>query len=184
MANGYTVAAEKSIAWDTPEKALAALNKATADNRDVAPARLTAGVNVVANGKNYTLKYDGTTYTLKNAEGEDIILDLLNKSAGNVVIGNKATDDQVNTYLRKVFAGKHLLTDEYDFGTGKVTVNGEQFVISKFVIKNGNIEATVNGADVKAVMINSTTVTVTSDKPLDKNVEAVEAMFGGVFQSK
>ena len=180
---GFTVAADKTMKWDTPQKALDALNAATKDNTDIIPQRVLTGTNVIANGKNYTLRYDKTTssYSLKNAEGEDILLDLLDASAGDVIISNVATEQTVDTYLRKVFAGKHLLYGPYDFGTGTVIVDGKNYKVSKFIIENGDVETTINGSDIKIVMTNHTTITVTSDKPLDSNMEAVKAMLQGAY---
>ena len=187
FANGFTVAAEKSMAWNDVDKAMNAMNEITADNISYVPARVLNGTTVVANGKNYTLKYADGTYTLKNEAGVDIMKSLLNKSAGDVVFTQKATAAQVEKQLRNVYAGSAVLAKNgksYDFGTGTVTVDGKKFAVSKFVVVKGNVEAVVNGANVKAEMTAWNTVVVTSDKALDENVKAVEAMLGGAFECK
>ena len=186
-ANGYTVAANKTIAWADADKALAALNEMTADNMSYVPARVLAGTTVVANGKNYTLKFANGTYTLTNEAGVDIMKSLLNKTAGNVVFTQKMTEAEAEKQLRNAYAATAVLAKSgktYDFGNGTITVDGQKFEFSKFAVVNGNVEATVNGANIKAEMTAYNTVVVTSDKALDENVKAVEAMLQGAFECK
>ena len=186
-ANGYTVAANKTIAWDDADTALKALNAITADNMSYVPARVLNGTTVVANGKNYTLKFADGTYTLKNEAGVDIMKSLLNKTAGNVVFTQKMTEAQAEKQFKNAYAATAVLAKNgktYDFGTGTITVDGEKFVVSKFAVVNGDVVATVNGAEIKAVMTAYDTVVVTSNQALDKNVKAVEAMLQGAFTCK
>lgn len=185
--NGYTLTADKTIAWKDADKALKALNEMTADNMSYVPARVLAGTTVVANGKNYTLKYANGTYTLTNEAGVDIMKSLLNKTAGNVVFTQKLTAAQAEKQLRNAYAATAVLAKTgktYDFGAGTITVDGEKFEVSKFAVVAGNIVATVNGAEIKAEMTAYDTVVVTSNQSLDKNVKAVEAMLQGAFTCK
>lgn len=184
---GFTVNATKAVAWDNPKQALNTLNQMTKDNEAIVPTRVLGGVQVVANGKNYILKYDKVTgYSLKatdNAEN-DIILELLSgKTAGDVKIGNSATQEEVERYLAKIGVAKNIFANsKYEFGSGTVTVNNQKYTIKDVVIAAGNVEATVDGAAIKAVLAkDGKTVTVTSDKPLDSNMKAVEALFAGAY---
>ena len=184
--NGYTLTADKTIAWKDADKALKALNEMTKDMGYV-PARLTSGIAVVVNGKNYTLKFANGTYTLTNEADTNIMDKLLDKTAGKVVFAQKLTAAQVEEMLNKTLKAKAVLAVDkrtYDFGAGTITVNGEKFEVSKFAVVAGDIVATVNGAEIKAEMTAYNTVVVTSNQSLDKNVKAVEAMLKGAFECK
>lgn len=186
-ADGYTVTAAKGIKWNDADTALNALNAITKDNISYVPARVLNGTTVIANGKNYTLKFADGTYTLKNEANVDIMKSLLNKTTGDVVFTQKATAAEVEKQLRNIYAASGVLAKngkDYDFGAGNVTVNGKTFVVSKFVVADGNIEAVVNGANIKAEMTEWNTIVVTSNQSLDENIKAVEAMLPGAFQSK
>lgn len=186
LTNGFTVKSSKSIKWTDGNKALSALNNATKDIEKHLPSKIKTGSTVVVNGQSYTLKYTAEGWVLlnKNNQKVDIANKLLSSNVGDVTISNKATADQVKTALEKVYAGKVLLTGPYDFGTGTITVDKQTFVVSKFVVKNGAVEAVIDGANVTIVMDSTTTITVTSDKPLDSIMTAVEAMFNGVYTVK
>lgn len=189
LTEGLEVTGSNSIVWNDAEKTLATLNEATADFADYLPSKIKTGVNVVANGKAYTLKFANGTYSLSNGT-EDIILPLLKGDktvADKVVIANTASEEQVKSNLKKAYDGMAVLGQRnktYDFGSGKVTVDGKVFNVSSFVVKGNKVVAVVDGANVEAYMTSAETVVVTSNKALDDTVKAVEAILGGVFTAK
>ena len=187
--NGFTVKASKSVKWDDGNKALAALNSATADVEKNVPskvAKFRTGRTVLINNQKYVVKYTNNGWELYNSNNQkvDIAQKLLSYSASDVTIGNKVSADQAKEAFAELFAAKAFLTGTYDFGTGVVTVDTQTFKVSKFVVKNGAVEAVIDGANVTIVMDSATTITVTSDKPLDTIATAVEALFSGAYTVK
>lgn len=181
--NGFTVKAATSVKWSNPDKALQALNDAT---RAIEKHMSKKSAVLTINGEAYTITYTASGWKLFKKGGEEVDLakKLLSATAGDIRISNKMTKAQAEAALERVYAGKALLTGPYDFGQGTVSVNGKVFNITKFIVKNGTVEAVIDGANITVIMSSKTTITVTSDKQLDGLLEAVEAIFGGAYTAK
>lgn len=183
--NGFIIKAATTVKWSNPDKALKALNDATGAIEKHLPDKVRTGVVLWVNDEAYTVKYTLQGWKLfKDNTEVDIAGKLLSATAGNVTIKNKLTKEQAETALEKVYAGKALLTGPYDFGQGTVWVNAKGYNITKFIVKNGAVEAVIDGANVTITMSSTKTITVTSDKQLDSLLEAVEAIFGGAYTEK
>lgn len=173
----------KSVAFANPQQALTAANQMTKIIQNEGFIGADNKITFTVNGNQYVLAYGTTGYSLKNAAGTDIALDVLGgKVVGDFKISKGVSADTFNKYLSGVqtLLDANKLAGTYEFGNATVVVGDKTFAVTNLTVTNGVITATVDGDAVTAKLTNKALI-VTSTGSLDEAVAAMKTILAGSF---